>query len=113
MKMYGIKNCDTIKKAQKWLHQQGLDYTFHDYKKDGLSEALLTHFITVVGIDALINKRGTTYRQLDAAIKDNMTVELAKQVMLHNPSIIKRPLLFTEGENFILGFSPEQYQTLN
>lgn len=112
MKMYGIKNCDTIKKAKKWLDDHGIAYEFHDYKKDGLSEAQLNHFVTVVGVEALINKRGTTYRQLDAAIKDNLTLELAKQVMLDNPSIIKRPLLFTQDDHFILGFSTEQYQTL-
>lgn len=112
MKMFGIKNCDTIKKAKKWLDDHGIAYEFHDYKKDGLSEAQLNRFIAVVGVEALINKRGTTYRQLDAAIKENLTLELAKQVMLDNPSIIKRPLLFTQGDHFILGFSTEQYQTL-
>ena len=112
MKIYGIKNCDTMKKALKWLDAQGAAYEFHDYKKAGLSEALADTFIKHIDLDTLINKRGTTYRQLDDATKAKISehdAETAKQVMLDNPSIIKRPVLEKDGQ-YLLGFKADQYQ---
>lgn len=112
MKIYGIKNCDTMKKALKWLESQGCSYEFHDYKKDGLSPSLADTLLTNIDFETLINKRGTTYRQLDDSTKaklaehDHLT---AKKVMLDNPSIIKRPILEKSG-NYLLGFKAEQYQ---
>ncbi|MFT5594926.1 MAG: arsenate reductase [Oceanicoccus sp.] len=112
MKIYGIKNCDTMKKALKWLDAQEIAYEFHDYKKVGLSAELADIFMSNIELDTLINKRGTTYRQLDDATKaqisahDNAT---AKQVMLDNPSIIKRPVLEKDGE-YLLGFKADEYQ---
>ncbi|WP_221799732.1 ArsC family reductase [Oceanobacter mangrovi] len=110
--MYGIKNCDTIKKARKWLDDAGIDYQFHDYKKDGLSEALLDQWLAELGWEALVNKRGTTWRKLDDSLKDNMNEANARQVMLENPSIIKRPLLDT-GSQKVLGFSADEYTALH
>ncbi len=109
MKMYGIKNCDTIKKAKKWLEANGSDFTFHDYKKDGIEQAQLVVWIKALGWEALVNKRGTTYRKLDDAVKENMDEALAIKVMLENNSIIKRPLLEYNGQ-FLLGFKADEYQ---
>jgi len=112
MKIYGIKNCDTMKKALKWLDSQGLNYEFHDYKKAGLSPALADQFMANIPLDTLINKRGTTYRQLDDATKAKISEQdkaTAKQVMLDNPSIIKRPVLEKDGQ-YLLGFKADEYQ---
>ncbi|MCH2040337.1 MAG: ArsC family reductase [Saccharospirillaceae bacterium] len=109
--MYGIKNCDTIKKARKWLEENGVDYQFHDYKKDGLSEAQLDSWLTELGFEALVNKRGTTWRKLPEDVKDNIDLDSARTVMLDNQSIIKRPLLDT-GSQKVLGFKAEEYQQL-
>lgn len=109
--MYGIKNCDTIKKARKWLEENGVDYQFHDYKKDGLSEAQLDSWLDELGFEALINKRGTTWRKLPDDVKDNIDRDSARTVMLENQSIIKRPLLDT-GSQKVLGFKADEYQQL-
>lgn len=109
--MYGIKNCDTIKKAKKWLDEQGVEFEFHDYKKDGLSETLLTSWIKELGWEALLNRRGTTWRKLPDEIKDNIDESSAIKVMLENTSIIKRPLLDT-GKVKTLGFKADDYQSL-
>ena len=101
-----------MKKALKWLDAQGAAYEFHDYKKAGLSEELADTFIKNIDLDTLINKRGTTYRQLDDATKAKISVQdtqAAKQVMLDNPSIIKRPILEKSGQ-YLLGFKADQYQ---
>ena len=109
--MYGIKNCDTIKKARRWLEMHQPDYRFHDYRVDGIDAELLHKFIAELGWKALLNTRGTTWRKLDesrrAAITDaNSAVEL----MLEMPAIIKRPLLCTPGKPMLLGFSESTYQ---
>ncbi|GAA6134430.1 ArsC family reductase [Oceaniserpentilla sp. 4NH20-0058] len=112
MKIYGIKNCDTMKKALKWLDNQGADYEFHDYKKAGLSPELADTFLANIELDSLINKRGTTFRQLDDDTKARIAEHdktTAKQVMLDNPSIIKRPVL-VKNDQYLLGFKAEQYQ---
>lgn len=109
--MYGIPNCDTIKKARNWLQQQGIDYQFHDYKKHGVDSDQLQAWIDELGWETLINKRGTTWRKLDDATKNNMDATAALQVMLDNPSIIKRPLLIV-GDRKLLGFDENQYREL-
>jgi len=112
MKIYGIKNCDTMKKALKWLDQAAVAYEFHDYKKAGISPELADQFIANIELDTLINKRGTTYRQLDDATKAAISggdKAAAKAVMLDNPSVIKRPVLERNGE-YLLGFKAEEYQ---
>ncbi len=98
-----------MKKARLWLDTQGLSVEFIDYKKDGLSPELLAEFVQELGWQALINKRGTTYRKLDEQVKDTMDEASAINVMLENPSIIKRPLLVKDGE-YLLGFKAEIYQ---
>ncbi|MCG7962676.1 MAG: ArsC family reductase [Candidatus Thiodiazotropha taylori] len=111
VKMYGIPNCDTIKKARRWLEDQGVAYEFHDYKKAGVDEAMLTAWIGQLGWESLLNKRSTTWRQLDEAAKANLDEKQAIQIMLANPSIIKRPLL-DDGEQLHLGFKADQYAQL-
>lgn len=109
--LYGIPNCDTMKKARTWLDQAGVDYRFHNYKKDGLSTELAEQWLAELGWEALINKRGTTWRKLSDEQKSGMDNNTALSVMLDNPSIIKRPLLDT-GSNKVLGFKAEQYESL-
>ena len=109
--LYGIPNCDTMKKARTWLDQAGVDYQFHNYKKDGLDSALGEQWLSELGWETIINKRGTTWRKLSDEQKSSMDNEMALQVMLDNPSIIKRPLLDT-GTQKVLGFKVEQYESL-
>lgn len=109
--LYGITNCDTIKKARKWLEEHGIDYRFHDYRKDGLDPAQLDAWCEELGFEALLNRRGTTWRKLPEAVKANLTEAAAKQVMLDNPAIIKRPLVDT-GEKRVTGFSADEYASL-
>ena len=90
--MFGIKNCDTIKKARKWLEAEGIDYQFHDYKKEGLSTEMLNSWVKDLGWEALVNKRGTTWRKLPEAVKESIDQASAIEIMLENTSIIKRPL---------------------
>ncbi|KDM92998.1 ArsC family reductase [Photobacterium galatheae] len=108
---YGIKNCDTIKKMKKWLDAQGIDYRFHDYRVDGLDRSLLESFETELGWEAMLNKRGTTFRQLSDEQKNNLDREHALSLMLEYPAMIKRPLL-VHNNTYHLGFKPEQYQTI-
>ena len=110
-KIYGIKNCDTIKKARAFLTAQQIPYQFIDYRQDGLTMALLQQFNQQLGWQALLNTRGTTYRALSDEAKAGLTEQSALALMLAQPALIKRPLLEING-NYHLGFSPEQYQAL-
>ncbi|GKX58466.1 arsenate reductase [Leminorella grimontii] len=108
--MYGIKNCDTIKKARRWLEERGVEYRFHDYRADGLDDALLQRFIDALGWEAMLNTRGTTWRKLSDEQKAAASNESgAKALMLEQPAIIKRPLL-VKGDAMLLGFSDAGYQ---
>ena len=109
MIVYGIPNCDTMKKARKWLDNHGIDYRFHDYRKDGIDKALLEKWIAKLGWEQLINRRGTTWRKLQEDIRENMNSRSAIKVMLENPAIIKRPVL-VNGSNIIVGFKESEYQ---
>lgn len=110
-KVYGIKNCDTIKKARRWLEEQGIAYQFHDYRVDGLSDERLQGFIDKLGWEPLLNTRGTTWRKLPQAQRDAITDALAaKALMLEQPAIIKRPLLEATNGEMLLGFKIESYQ---
>lgn len=102
MKVYGIRNCDTVKKARKFLEEAGIDYAFHDYKKDGVDADRLEAFVQEFGWDAVLNRRGTTWRRLDEATRDGVTdARNALEVMLDNPSVIKRPIVEGASKNFI------------
>lgn len=107
IKMYGIKNCDTIKKAQKFLQAQGIDFEFIDFRQNPIDEQTLQSFVDAVGWDALINKRSTTYRSLTDAEKLNINLALT----LKNPTLIKRPVLVSGGEVSV-GFSEKLYLSL-
>ncbi len=107
--IYGIKNCDTMKKARNWLDDQGIAYNFHDYKKDGLSDALMDRFLAAIEWEKLLNRAGTTFRKLDDATKANVNEAKARELMLEQPSMVKRPVL-EKDDQFIVGFKPELYE---
>lgn len=109
--MYGIKNCDTIKKAKKWLTTNDIDFTFHDHRSDGLDKAQLTSWCQTLGWEQILNKRGTTYRQLTAEQKSSLNEESAIALLLEYPAMIKRPILDIDGA-LTLGFKAETYQQL-
>ncbi|QSB01852.1 ArsC family reductase [Methylomonas sp. EFPC1] len=108
--MYGIKNCDSVKKARTWLEARQIAYRFHDYRIDGLDAALLQRFVDALGLDVVLNQRSTSWRQLDDAQKADLTPDKAVQLMLAVPTLIKRPIL-DDGEQLIVGFNPDQYPT--
>ena len=109
--LYGIKNCDTIKKARKWLDEAGVDYRFHDHRADGLDPAALDSWLAKLGWEALLNSRGTTFRALPDADKQDIDASKAIALMLTHTSMIKRPILDRDGV-LTAGFKPEIYETL-
>ena len=110
--LYGIPNCDQVKKARHWLAQQHQAVTFHDFKKDGLSAALIDTWLQYVEWDALLNRRGTTWRALDAQRQATIVdAASAIQLMCEQPSIIKRPVLVTSN-GLLVGFSETAYQQI-
>jgi arsenate reductase len=111
IKIYGIPNCDTMKKSRRWLEANGIEYDFHDYKKLGVPEKNLKNWVKQTGWETILNKRGTTWRKLDDDLKDNIDEAAAIQVMLNNPSIIKRPIL-ESGKLLLIGFDEDQYKRL-
>ena len=108
--LYGISNCDTIKKARRWLDGAGIDYRFHDYRKDGLAAEQLSRWCDELGWEALLNRRGTSWRQLPESLRDGIDRARAEQLMLAQPALIKRPLLDL-GSGRKLGFKEADYQT--
>lgn len=106
--LYGIKNCDTMKKARKWLDEQGKTYVFHDYKASGIDHAHLEQWCNEHGWDKVLNRAGTTFRKLDDATKADLDQAKAIALMLAQTSMIKRPVLDL-GERTLLGFKPEHY----
>ncbi len=111
IKIYGIPNCDTMKKARKWLESHDVAYEFHDYKKLGVPENNLKSWVKQAGWEAVLNKRGTTWRKLDEKTRNNINQDSAIMIMLDNPSIIKRPVL-ESGKTLIIGFNETEYQQL-
>ena len=109
--IYGIKNCDTMKKARKWLEAKGVDYEFHDYKKLGVDEKQLRGWVTDVGWEILLNRRGMMWRKVPDEIKAEIDEESAIGLMLETPSIIKRPVLESKGK-LQVGFADAEYQSL-
>ena len=106
--IYGIKNCDTMKKARAWLDANGIAYRFHDYKTEGGDPARLARWIEVAGWETVLNRAGTTFRKLPDADKADLDAAKAAAVMLANPSAIKRPVLEHPG-GVLIGFAPERY----
>src|SRR5437870_4897010 len=101
--IYGIKNCDTMKKARAWLDERGVQYAFHDYKVAGIERGKLEGWIEKAGWETLLNKAGTTFRKLPDKDKENLTESKAIKLMLAQPSIIKRPVI-EQGAKLIVGF---------
>jgi len=112
IKLYGIKNCDTVKKAMKWLAENGIEYQFHDYKKDGIDLVKLREFVKKFGWEKLVNRKGTTWRQLsEVEQKKIINDEAAPELMLEKPSIIKRPIIDL-GSKQIIGFDEMEYENI-
>ena len=106
--VYGIPNCDTVKKARAWLEAQGLDYAFHDYKKEGPDPAKLERWVAEKGWEALLNRRGTTFRQLSDADKADIDAAKAVRLMAAHPSTIKRPVVeYPDG--LLVGFASAEW----
>ena len=109
--IYGIKNCDTMKKARAWLDDHGVKYDFHDYKTAGIERDRLERWSKKVGWETLLNRAGTTFKKLPDSAKANLTEAKAVKLMLEQPSMIKRPVL-ERGKTLLVGFSPEKYAAL-
>ena len=109
--IYGIKNCDTVKKARKWLEGQGIQHRFHDFRADGLDAALMAAFVEALGWEALLNTRGTTWRKLPEADQADMTKEKAAALMVTHEALIKRPV-WQKGGDYRLGFAAKDMDAL-
>jgi len=109
--LYGIRNCDTMKKAWTWLDSKKIAYQFHDYKKSGIDKGVLEGWVKKVGWDVLLNRAGTTFKKLPDADKDGITEKKAIALMLAQPSMIKRPVLEAKGK-ITVGFKPDNYKKL-
>ena len=107
--LYGIPNCDTVKKARVWLDGRGVRYTFHDYKKAGIDEASLNRWVEELGWETVLNRAGTTFKKLDDADRADLDADKAVRLMLAQPSMIKRPMLDL-GDRRIAGFKPDIYE---
>jgi arsenate reductase len=107
--IYGIKNCDTMKKARAWLEKHGVDYSFHDYKTAGIERERLERWCKKVGWEILLNRNGTTVRKLPDKDKSGLDAKKALALMLAQPSLIKRPVLELGGGKLLVGFTPEDY----
>ena len=109
--LYGIKNCDTVKKARKWVDQHGVDYRFHDFREDGLDEDAVRGWLEELGWETLVNRRSTSWKALDEHTRQDMNAQTALSAIMEQPTLIKRPLLDTGHERFT-GFSAASYQTI-
>ncbi|WP_137921908.1 ArsC family reductase [Hydrogenophaga sp. 2FB] len=109
--LYGIPNCDTVKKARAWLTEHSVEYAFHDFKKQGIPGAELDQWLAAAGWDTVINRKGTTWRQLDEATRAGVTdAASARAVALANPSVIKRPVVAWTGGAITVGFNAADWQ---
>ena len=106
--LYGIKNCDTVKKARKWLDSHNIDYRFHDFREDGLDPDSVTAWLDELGLQNLLNRRSTSWKTLDEKARADMNDEAAHKAIVAQPTLIKRPLLDT-GEQRYTGFSAANY----
>ena len=109
--LYGIPNCDTVKKARRWLDQHGVDYQFHDFRSDGLEATQVDQWLAKLGWETLLNRRSTSWKQLDPALRECMDDSAALGAVLESPTLIKRPLLDT-GSALHVGFSDKAYQDI-
>jgi arsenate reductase (glutaredoxin) len=109
--IYGIKNCDTMKKARAWLDAHGVEYAFHDYKMAGVEKRALERWVKEAGWETVLNRAGTTFRKLPDAGRESLTEKKVIALMLAQPSMIKRPVLEIGGK-LIVGFKPEIYEKM-
>jgi arsenate reductase (glutaredoxin) len=109
--IYGIKNCDTMTKARKWLDDHGVAYQFHDYRVDGIDRPRVQSWVKALGWEKVLNRASATFRELPAASKDALNETKAVALMLEQPTMIKRPVLDVGGE-FLVGFKPDAYQAV-
>ncbi len=109
--MYGIPNCDTIKKAKKWLQEADISFDFHDYRKNGVDNTLVETFCQQLGWEQVLNKRGTTYRQLTQEQKESVDQQSVVPLLVEHPAMIKRPILNVDGQLHI-GFKAPQYSDI-
>ena len=110
--IYGIKNCETMKKARAWLGKHGVDYSFHDYKTVGIERERLDRWEEKVGWETLLNRAGTTFRKLPDKDKAALNARKAVALMLAQPSMIKRPVVDLGGGKLLVGFAPEQFEAV-
>ncbi|MFZ5755861.1 MAG: ArsC family reductase [Pseudomonadota bacterium] len=106
--VYGIRNCDTVKKALAWLDDHGTKYTFHDFKKETLTPAQLDVWLKAAGWETLLNRKGTTWRGLPEKVRETVDAKSARTLMLENPSIIKRPVI-VQGKTVSVGFDADDF----
>lgn len=109
--LYGISNCDTVRKARRWLEENGIDYRFHDVREDGVSKVMLSAWMQALDWELLLNRRSSSWRQLPAAVREHVDRKAALGIMLEHPAIIKRPLL-DHHKQLHLGFSAGHYATI-
>jgi Spx/MgsR family transcriptional regulator len=109
--LYGIKNCDTVKKARVWLEERGIDYSFHDFREDGIDESRVREWLAELGWQELVNRRSTSWKSMDAGTREKMDADRALREILRQPTLIKRPLLDTGKQRFV-GFSAEDYERI-
>lgn len=107
--LYGIPNCDTVKKSRVWLADRGIEYVFHDYKKQGADPAQIGRWVEAAGLGKVLNKAGTTYKKLPDDVKAEMEGQKAIEVMAEQPSTIKRPIVEYDG-GLLVGFKPEEWE---
>jgi arsenate reductase len=108
MILFGIKNCDTVKKARRWLEANDIAFEFHDFRKDGLEQSTIESWLEIVSWEVLLNKRGTTWRKLEDPRKDSLTQNIAVELMLANPTLIKRPVVSVNND-CLVGFNEADY----
>ncbi len=113
IKLFGIPNCDSVKKSQKWLKNSGIEYEFHDYKKQGITKKQITNWCKNVGWEILLNKRSRTWKELSENDRSNLTQTKAVTLMYQHPTLIKRPIV-QKGNSILVGFDSNEFsQTLN
>jgi len=109
MILYGISNCDSVKKAKNWLEKEKIAYSFHDFRKDGLDAAMINGWLRTIAWDKILNKRSTSWRNLDAAVQQTVDENNVVKLLLENPTLIKRPVM-NVNDIITIGFNSDTYQ---